>query len=392
MHIDQLLIHLDPHVNALSLSMPSSDISVIKGMRFQLKCGIFLRERQGALLVQVLTRHCSVIEQVLGMSVSSALDMPTWSKTLRKSTRVRKIYLSDEYPNQFLVHFSQNPRLLDKLFEVNSQLLEYPNSVVAVQNTTTTTFAYSLIEPAVDAVISAFANESFEIDSVLLDYYSQISEIKKTTSPFDISTSVDSTLAALVKTAVGTDPLRVVDNSIAYQYSANLHVCDQLLTSKLAHRTDRRVFVNSETISLSELFKSLVQLDRLPALCVFPDMTATDNLRTLLHLKGAVESTFTGPKIGVYFRYDNYEQGTLFNTAVAEHKLNQRLDNQTTVACILNNSLPKFIIRHQWKPRTVISFTERFIRNRSATYCNDCDLVVYYVSTLPVEKDTYDIM
>ena len=392
MHIDQLLIHLEPHINALSLRMPASDISVIKGMSYQLKCGIFLRERQGALLVQVLTNHCNAIEQVTCISASNALGIPTWSKPLRKSTRVRKIYLSEEYPNQFLVHFSQNPRLLDKLFEVNSQLLEYPNTVIAVQNTTATVFAYTLIEPAVDAVLSAFINDSFDIDSVLLDYYAQINAIKKTATPFDISTNIDSPLANLVYAAVGLDPLHIADRSIAYQYSSQEHSCDSSLASKLAHRTDRRVYVNSETVSLAEIFKSLIRLDRLPALCIFPDMSATNNLRTLLHLRGVVESVVPSSKIGVYFRYDNHEHGTLFNTAVAEHQLNQRLDDQTTVACILNNSLPKFVIREQWKPRAVITFTERFHRNRSATYCNDCDLVVYYTATLPVEKDTYDIM
>jgi hypothetical protein len=42
------------------------------------------------------------------------------------------------------------------------------------------------------------------------------------------------------------------------------------------------------------------------------------------------------------------------------------------------------MIKSEWKPQSVISFTTSFRNNKSSVYCNDVDLIVYYTDRQPL--------
>ena len=66
------------------------------------------------------------------------------------------------------------------------------------------------------------------------------------------------------------------------------------------------------------------------------------------------------------------------------HKFNKNLTTDTKVIGIANNKLPKFIINHEWYPKTVITFSNNFRNNKTSFYCDSVDLIVYYNDKQPI--------
>ena len=73
-------------------------------------------------------------------------------------------------------------------------------------------------------------------------------------------------------------------------------------------------------------------------------------------------------------------------------KYNSLLAQETKIAGIANNKLPKFLIKSKWYPKTVISFSNHFKNNKTSVYCDAVDLIVYYSDRQPLEGTINAIM
>ena len=89
--------------------------------------------------------------------------------------------------------------------------------------------------------------------------------------------------------------------------------------------------------------------------------------------------------VGIYFRFDNTtEQNKIFNDLINTLKYNSKLDKNTKIVGLANNKLPKFLVKDQWKPNSIISFTNNFKNNKTSVYCDDVDLIIYYHDKAPL--------
>ena len=133
-----------------------------------------------------------------------------------------------------------------------------------------------------------------------------------------------------------------------------------------------------------ELIKSLKELNRLPVLVIFEGHDPKVNKLTLDLLQTALEKNEITDNVGIYFRFGNVADTSGFNETISTLKYNSLLTEQTNLAGIANTKLPKFMIKSEWKPQSVISFTTSFRNNKSSVYCNDVDLIVYYTDKQPL--------
>ncbi len=129
---------------------------------------------------------------------------------------------------------------------------------------------------------------------------------------------------------------------------------------------------------------SLKELRRLPILVVFDSQNEKQCFEDLKNLSENLEKNDILTDIGIYFRFDNTEDGSTFNKYVAEKKYNSRVTKDTKIVGIQNGKIPKFLMKSDWKPMSVISLNNILRNNKTSAYANCCDLVIAYTEKEPI--------
>jgi hypothetical protein len=387
--VDSLLIPIFQEIKKLEPGINTKDKRIVVSLYKQVTSGVFLTENQANLLLKILKENLKVLKSVFP-DIELTLVSGQWSQKFREIRKIRKIYLSGEFPGQFLVEFNFNSKLREKISQINSQ-------IKGITSVSSTKYAILLNEVNLHTVISTFSKDKFEIDEKISEFYLEIEKIRKTEeAPFDIFSATHEKLKKSVIDDVQSISLDNVvmlqDRKIRYQYEISEKIEEISLAAKIAHRPGRKVFINSENISLSDVVSSLQELNRLPLLLIFDGHSSTKDKKSIISIENALSVCKIDDHVGIYYRYNSSEDKEKFNQEIARLGYNKDLDNNTTVAGISNTKLPKFMINQGWRPGTVISFTNSFKSNKTFVYCNNVDLVIYYGNTQPLDKDVYAIM
>lgn len=387
--VDSLLASIFQEIKYLETGINSKDKRILVSLYKQVNSGVFLTENQSVLLIKILKENLKIIESVI-VGIADTLTASLWSQSFRQIRKIRKIYLSGDIPSVFFVEFNYNAKLRDKMSQLNIKI----KGIVPV---TSTKYSICLTESNLHDVLAMFSKDNFEIDQRIVDFDLEMEDIRKnTTSPFDIfSTTYEKLKKSVVDDTAAINYENVVllqDRKIRYQYQIFEKNEDFTLTAKMAHRLGRKIFVNSDVYPLSDLINSLLELKRLPLLLVFDGHSSSKDKKSLDFVENALTVCNTTDQVGIYYRYDKSEDKDNFNQGIARLGFNKNLSEHTSVAGISNTKLPKFMIKNQWKPETVISFTNSFKSNKTYVYCNRVDLIIYYGNTLPLDKDVHALM
>jgi hypothetical protein len=387
--VDSLLAPIFREIKNLETGINSKDKKILVSLYKQVNCGVFLTENQSNLLVKILKENLKAIKPVLS-EIDATLVSNHWSQPFRQIRKIRKIYLSEGFDNVFFVEFNYNAKLRDKMSQLHIKM----KGTVPV---TSTKYAICLNETNLHEVLVTFSKDNFEIDEKLANFNLEIENIRKTTSsPFEIFSTTHEKLKKSVAddiTDISTDNVLLLqDRKIRYQYEILEKTEDFTLAAKIAHRTGRKIFVNSDIHSLSEVINSLIELNRLPLLMVFDGHSSLKDKKSLNLVENALTSCKNTEHVGIYYRYDKSEDKENFNQEIARLGYNKNLSEDTVVAGISNTKLPKFMIKNEWKPETVISFTNSFKSNKTYVYCNEVDLIIYYGNIPPLDKDVHALM
>jgi hypothetical protein len=89
-------------------------------------------------------------------------------------------------------------------------------------------------------------------------------------------------------------------------------------------------------------------------------------------------------QVGIYFRLPNSEHGSMFNKFIADNGYNYNLDNTTKVVGVQNGKIPKFFLKSDWKPMSVIAIGSSLKQTKTAVYASHCDLIISYTDTQPI--------
>ena len=147
----------------------------------------------------------------------------------------------------------------------------------------------------------------------------------------------------------------------------------------IAHRTQQKLWIDSNSHALPDLIKSLKELNRLPLLVIFDSHSAESCTRNLQNLQNSLEKNEISKGVGIYFRLQNDTTGKVFNSFIQDNHYNSPMNSDTMVAGIQAGKLPKFFLKDcNWAPKSVIVLGSNLRHSKSAVYSNRCDLIISY--------------
>lgn len=387
---DQLLVDLyNSGIEHVDKSVPLKDKKILSSLARQVLHGNFLTENQANLLVKIFKENQSYL-QLNDDANNLLITTPTWSKEFRIIEQVKKIYFINSAEPKLVVEFTYNK----KIKEILSNLSKKIQGAMQVQ---LKHYTVDLTEQNIHKVIKALKNHNFDIDPKLWNFYQEISKIiENSKNPFEVFSIENEKILKLLKGDVGdisTQNLMLLnDRRYAYQYTISEKNPENSLKNTIANRTSTRVYIPSQTYSLDEVVGALSELNRFPALVVFNGHDVKDCQENVKKMEKIVNS-MNIDSVGIYFRFDNNSDANKnFNTLVSTIGFNKVLDKQTKIAGIVNNKLPKFLIKSDWYPKTVISFSNNFKNNKTSLYCDAVDLIIYYNSKQPLNGDVNAIV
>ena len=386
--VDSLLPLIAANIKTVQQAIPNKDKRILLSLEKQLTFGVFLTENQGNLLIKIIKENIAPMTSIIP-DVQNVIEEKMWSKSFREIKKIKKIYIPAESADSFVVEFSYNTKFREKISALNILL---KGNIV----TSGSKYIINLTEENLTLVVDAFKNDNFEIDEKITNFFQEIQEIRKNTKdPFDIFDLKNEKTKNAVKSSLGEDYLTnlqlLQDRKIRYQYKNTQKIQENSLENKIANRESRKIFVGAD-IGFTELMSSLKNLKRFPVMLIFDGHQSLKDKKNLKFVENAVKELNLGDDIGIYFRYNKESDSEKFNQEINALAYNKDLTGTTTVVGISNNKIPKFMIKSQWKPQTVISFTSSFKSNKSYVYCSDVDLIVYYGVTQPLDKEVHAIV
>ena len=383
--IDSVLKKLIPIIKIDSTIFLNKDKRILMSLSNQIDQGHFLTENQSKLMVKIFNENITAIETI-EPDIKNIIEHGQWSQLFRVIQRIRKISLSEDQENLILVEFTYDKRLKEKLVSLNSKI---DGSITAVGSKV---YALALTEKNIHFVISTFLKDDFEIHEKIMNFYFEIDKIlKNEIDLFDIKYTTDENFKKIIYDRMGDisqeNLLVLHDRKLRYQYTFSEKIEVTTLSSKIALRRTPKIFIGNNNFSLVSVINALQELKRFPALVMFEGHDSKINKKHLEMLASAVQESNIQGDIGIYFRFDKDADTSFFNKTIADLSYNKQLTPNTVIAGIANSKIPKFLLTTDWKPKTVISFTTNFKNNKSAVYCNNVDLIVYYTDRKPLNGD-----
>jgi len=387
--IDQILNQIESHgVEQLNASVPNRDRRILKNLAKMIKMPEFITESQGRLLIKILQENLESFN-FIGASLIPSLKSPAWSKNFKVVDVVKQINIIKGENNSSLIDIecTFNKEIRKALAEVTKNI----EGTVNYTNGKNTQFL--LTEKNLYNVLTALKKFNFDKSPQVQTFYDEIVKFNKTNhnKKFIVDQVTNAKFIRLLTKEIDNfnpqNALLLEDRKIKFQYTlpenTKLTLDDSLLT-KIASRKHNKVFVNSQQYTLLDLARVIQTLRRLPVLFIFDEYNTKSCLDNLNLVKNVLDEMKMLLNVGVYFRFNNEGQGEEFNKLVSDYGYNKQLDSDNKISIISNNKLPKFFLKNDWYPRVVISFSNQLRNNKTAVYCNECDLIVYYNTTPPV--------
>ena len=380
---DDILIDLySSSPTSVQQTVPVRDRKILVSLFRQISSGHFLTENQGKLLVKIFNENIDNLE-FKDPEILSLIESPVWSKPFRQIEYVKKIYLSDSEEKHIIIEFTFNKRIRDQISKISKDL---DGALISIGNKKHT---LPLTEKNILTLVKGLKNFRFEIDEKLQNFYHEILEVLLTKENiFDLKNIESKKLLDSLYADIGVENsenhLLLADRKIRYQYQIFSDFAPGTLTDKIAYRRTSKLYLDKNQVSLTDIIHSLNELNRLPVLFIFSSHDIKDSITDLKNMATALESNSIAD-VGIYFRFDNTtEQNKIFNDLINTLKYNSKLDKNTKIVGLANNKLPKFLVKDQWKPNSIISFTNNFKNNKTSVYCDDVDLIIYYHDKAPL--------
>lgn len=387
--IDNLLIELGQQIKQLDSLISKKDKKILISLSKQLSNNVFLTENQANLLKKILQENVASLKTVF-LTLESTLMDNKWSKEFRIIKKVKKIYIDPENRSHIILEFNFNHRLKEKM----SKILPSLEGQIVNKGTK---YLFLATETNIDAVIGAFIKENFDIEENILNFYQEIQKIhKSSTQPFEIFSTTYEKLKNCVAKEIGQiekdNILLLHDRKIQFQYEIYEKIEGNTLENRIAQRTSNKIYINPANVNFVDLVNSLMTLRRLPLMVIFEGYDSKRDVESLKMLEKSLKFHNMEKNVGIYFRYDNGLEICEFNKLIATLNYNNLLSEHTDVVGISNSKLPKFMLKSNWKPKSVISFTNSFRSNKTSVYCNDVDCIIYYTDVKPLDEKIHELL
>jgi len=389
MTVDQLILKIvDFTTPTIEEVIAKRDSKVLRSFGTMLKTGIFFTENQSKLLLKILQDNREKLE-FFQKDIEELIHNPTWSKTFRHVDVVRKFYISDNdgelslfieftYSGTVRRQLQSIVKKVDGLTQINPSKL----------------YTADLTEKNIVELVEVLKPLNFVIDDKIIQHYTTIkswseNEVK---SQFFLTTMTNTNFQKHITDDLGLNSAItqdiINDRSIRYNYFVEKSEKNpENLTEIIASRDLPTIWIDKKKYDLSDIIESLVQLKRFPLLVVFDGYDEKRCFADLQNLTKSLEKNRIFSDIGIYFRLDNSATGKEFNQYIGDKHLNSKLEKNSVVCGVQSGKIPKFLLKTDWKPMSVISLGNAVKNGKTSVYTSCCDLIVSYSDTQPIIHD-----
>ena len=385
--IDNILLKIEEHsIDKLNSSVPVKDRRILKNLVRMIQMPSFITESQGRLLIKILQENMEALD-FIGSELIPSLKNPSWTKSFKTVDVVRQLSISkNSSGNSFIdIECSFNKEIKKSLVTLIRNIEGATFTIISGKRT-----SILLTEKNLYNTVKELDKHDFDKSEQVIKLYNDISSLDMlgTKDSFSIHNTSNIKLKNRLIKNIGsidsTNMLLLEDRKIEFQYNVTGNLDDSTLANKIAKRTNNKIFINSSEYTLLDVAQAIRQLRKMPALCIFDEYDAGASIKNLKTVKTVVDAVDPTINVGVYFRFNNAGDGEQFNKLISEYGFNKQLDNNNRVSVIANGKIPKFFLKSDWYPKTVLSFSNQFRNNKTSVYCNSCDLIVYYTSSKPM--------
>ena len=387
MTIDQILSDIvkktDPTVEEY---FPKRDAKVLRSLSSIVSGTNFITENQGRLLLKILRENQEKIP-FLSEDMKASLSAPIWSKMFRHIDVVKKMFILTNADREqcISIEFTFSSPIRKTLQEISKNISNF------VQSSPAKNYTADLTEKNIVLLVEALAPYDFTIDEKLQKYYETIKSWSKSEAQkqFLITNIVHPNFQKQITADLGIDTAIdenvIIDRSNRYQYFYEKSEKNpENLTEKIATRKNSKIWINSNEHDLNGVIEALVNLKRFPLLVVFDSYTPKKCLDELTTLSENLKDFGIYDNVGIYFRLDNNDNGREFNQYIANNSYNCQLNSDTKVVGVQSGKIPKFLLKTDWKPMSVISLGAQLRHSKTAVYANCCDLIITYSDVEPI--------
>ena len=385
--VDKILLNLvQSNTPVLEEVLQKRDSRVLRSLTTAVSSLTFITENQGKLLIKILSEN----SEKLGLNKLDVLGMieaPTWSKHFREVDRTKKLYTGNNADNDLVIiiefAFSAGLRKIMQSIEkkISGLVMVHPGRV----------YHADLNEKNIVFLIDTFKQLDFDIEEKMTNFHYTIKNWSKqqVVDQFYLTNITHDNFQFHITADLGLDTAIdqniINDRSLHYQYfTEKTKKNPENLTEILAMRNNPRVWLDKKTISLEEIFQSITELKRFPVLLVFDGFDEKRCLQDLTKISENLEKNGIFTDVGIYFRLENSEIGKEFNKFISNKKYNSQLNQHTKVVGVQNGKIPKFLLKTDWKPMSVISLSTSLRNTKTSVYANCCDLVITYSESEPL--------
>ena len=391
-HVDELLAYIvnNNFKDTFEAILPK-DKKLLISFNKQVINGSFLTEKQSNFLLKILRTYTKLLSADNALT-ANLLDHPTWSRNFRVIKIIRKVFLND-IKDRVIIEFSYDKDLKKKMQLFLKECHILPQGFLAPNNRLEIAFT----EQNILLIVEHLVKEKFSIDQEIVHLHEKIIKSLSTKNEYTSIYSERNTrlLEHVNNEIVDHDnnyEIKLLDRRLRYQYEFSTMNLKDSLAFQLANRSSTDVWVNQETHSLENVVSSLLTLERLPLMLIFDSRDPLQG-KQILENVSAFMHKYKNKTVGIYFRFDkNTEHGTQFNNIISKANYNTVLDTTTSIVGLGNGNMPKFMLKTPWKAKSVISFTNGFRNNKTAVYCNDIDLKIYYNTHCPLIGDINEVV
>lgn len=382
MNIDNEFLSIIDHIPNDTDKISGRDLRILKSLAKSIVSSCYITENQSRLLIKIFKENIGFIKTI-NSDIETLIDVPIWSRPFRITDTTKRLYLGVLDNEPYLhIECAFSNFLRKQLSIIGEEIEGFKQSTVS----TRINYSATLTEKNIVTLVEKLLPLRFNIDETIRDYYKIISAWtrKEICNQYLLTTITDSTFKEKLLEDLGIDtPLTtdiIADRSIRYQYFAEKKENPQTLIELIAHRQSKHIWIPKQH-KLSSVLESLVELKRLPVLFVF-DMSNCYNQLITVH--NALKECNIDSGIGIYFRVNNNTQNGEFNKLISDYRYNAHLDKNINIVGIPNGKVPKFFLKDQWQPMSVISLDNSLKNNKTSVFLNCCDLIISYSNSEPL--------
>lgn len=346
----------------------------------QTQRGIGLTDRQYALVLTKLQEYYDVSDNIPTTNPLRKIDRSKYIKVV-DTTEVYSDMVYESYKQKWQWIKIRFPFSKKDIVKIDELKFKFPSEWY-YHNKGSHEHYFKLHEKSLPLIIQYFSH--FDTDEELIDLNNQITEVSKhkleNTKYYKDETffNLEKDEVDVIRSDLGNNinNITVYDRRDRYGLSFdNELITDDPLIDKLVNRQSRVVSFDPNEVSLNNIIHSLMQLDRLPILFVL-DKTDIDNSMHVCY--NAVKDLIDYNKQISLFRVDSTEDPNL-NDFMKEKKFNNWLDEKIEIVYISSKSLPKLLLKTNWKPKAIINMSSAKNYNPISVYQKSvCDLNIYY--------------